>query len=259
MEQLIEIIKEAGRIMTAGGQVQATCKGRSNFVTNMDVAVQEFLRKELKRLTPDFYLLSEEQENHPDFSRPVWILDPIDGTANFIAHYGQSAISLALCIEGRIQKGLVYNPFSGEMYTAELGKGAWKNGEKLPPCKQGAPLCTLLVDLGTAPYDKNRAEEAGRLATALLLQAADLRRLGSAALALCYVAEGRTGGFLEGILNPWDYAAGALIASEAGAQVGDWNGEALCYDRATSVLAAQADVFQELLLLIQGVRKNAMD
>jgi len=238
--------------MTEADRTEVSVKGRSNFVTDRDVAVQEAMRKGLSELFPDFGFFSEEQENRNDFSIPTWILDPIDGTANFIAHTRQSAISLALWQEGEVVFGAVYNPFTDEMFTAEKGKGAFLNGVPLRT-DTAIMLTEALIELGTVPYHKDRSREVGNLATAILLKASDLRRCGSAALACCYVAEGRLGAMIEGILQPWDFAAGMLIAREAGAVSCDWAGKPLDPRRASSVLIAAPQLQNDVLKLIQEV------
>lgn len=255
MEQIKKLLRDAGALMTGARDAQVSKKGRSNYVTDTDVAVQEFLREALNARYPGYGFFSEEQENHPDFSRPVWILDPIDGTANFISRYRQSAISLALYERGTVALGAVYNPFTQELFSAERGGGAFLNDQPIQAERQAA-LEDVLVDLGTMPYYKDRAEEVGRLATAILLRASDLRRCGSAALALCHTADGRIGGMMEGSLNPWDYAAGMLIASEAGARVTDWEGNPLSCRNAASVLAAGNGLHPALLKLIREVLKK---
>lgn len=233
-------------------KAQVSRKGRSNYVTDADVAVQEFLRTSLIEQFPDYGFFSEEQENHPDFTRPLWILDPIDGTANFITRYRTSAVSLALHKPEGVVFGAVYNPFTDELYTATRGKGAYLNGQPIH-AEQKLPLCDLLVDMGTMPYYKDRAVEMGKMATALVLNASDLRRCGSAALALCHMAEGRIGAMMEGILSPWDYAAGSLIAAEAGACVTDWKGQPLSCKQNSSVLAIGKQAQTEMLALIKEV------
>lgn len=255
MDQVLALMREAASRMTGAACPAVSRKGRGNFVTQADLAVQEFLRGALQERFPDYGFFSEEQENQADFSRPVWILDPIDGTANFVAGYGHSAISLALYQEGAVSFGAVYNPFSGEMFHAGRGKGAFCNGAPIR-AEHGAALPDALIELGTMPYYKDRAAEVGRLTEELLLAAGDIRRGGSAALAFCYTAAGRTGAMLEGLLQPWDYAAGLLIAEEAGAETGDWAGRPLDPRKQSAVLAADKRIFAEVLAIIQKIRKE---
>jgi myo-inositol-1(or 4)-monophosphatase len=256
MEKVFALLRAAGRLMTdPAARTEISVKGRSDFVTDRDVAVQEFIRKGLTELYPDYGFMSEEQENRPDYTKPLWILDPIDGTANFITHYRQSAVSLALYRDGKVVFGVVYNPFSEEMFTAELGKGAYVNGSPIRADNE-VELPRALIDLGTAPYYKDRADEVGRLATAIILRASDLRRIGSAALAVCYAADGRTAAAMECILQPWDFAAAGLIATEAGAVVSDWQGNPLQYDKPCSVLVAGTNVYNDILKMIKEVTEQ---
>ena len=252
MNKVLELMKEASRLMTEVDRAEVSVKGRSNFVTDRDVAVQEKMRRGLAELYPDYGFFSEEQENETDFSKPTWLLDPIDGTANFITHYRQSAISLALYREGQVVFGAVYNPFTDELFTAEQGKGAYLNGAPIHVDDE-VERPQALIELGTMPYHKDRAHEVGRLAAEIILRASDLRRCGSAALAMCYMADGRLGGMMEGLLQPWDFAAGMLIAQEAGAVVCDWNGATLDPRRPSSVVAAAPQLRNEILKLIQEV------
>lgn len=257
MQKVIELIRNASRLMTECDRAEITAKGRSNFVTAADVAVQEYIRKGLTTLYPDYEFMSEEQENHPDFKKPMWILDPIDGTANFITHYHQSAISLALFQEGKVVFGVIYNPFTDEMFFAEKGKGAFCNGSPIHADHE-VEFENAIIDLGTMPYYKDRAKEVGRMTEELILRAGDMRRIGSAALAMAYAAAGRTGAMLEGILQPWDFAAGLLIAEEAGAIVSDWKGSVLEPYKPSSVVVSGKKVYKSLLKLIEEVQ-NELD
>ncbi len=258
MKQILELLKEAGKLMTDCRRAEVAVKGRSNFVTDVDVAVQEFLRRGLQEQYPAYGFLSEEQENYPDFSKPLWILDPIDGTANFITHYHQSAISLGLFKDGEVVFGAVYNPFTEELFSAEKGKGAFCNGVPIHADNE-VEFQNAIIDLGTMPYYKDRAKEVGRMTEELILRAGDMRRIGSAALAMVYAAAGRTAAMLEGLLQPWDFAAGMLIAQEAGAVVCDWQGKPLDPRKPSSVLAGGQKVYQDILKLIKEVQNNELD
>lgn len=258
MQKVLDLMRSAARIMMDTDRAEVAAKGRSNFVTEADVAVQEFMRQGLQSLYPDYGFLSEEQENHPDFSGPLWILDPIDGTANFITHYHQSAISLALYAEGKVVFGAIYNPFTDEMFTAEPGKGAFCNGAPIHADDE-TEMADALIDLGTMPYYKDRAREVGRFTAEIILRASDIRRIGSAALAMCYAAAGRTAAMMEGLLQPWDYAAGILIATEAGAIVSDWSGKPLDPRGPAAVLVSSQKIHSEILKMIKEVQGNELD
>jgi len=255
MNEIFDLIREAGRLVTAPAAAEISAKGRSNFVTDRDVAVQEFIRKGLSALYPAYGFMSEEQDNAPDYEQPLWILDPIDGTANFITRYGLSAISLALMVGGEVVFGAVYNPYTDELFSAEKGKGAFLNGEPIH-ADNDVTFEDALIDLGTMPYYKDRADEVGAMAAAIIKNASDIRRCGSAALAMCYASCGRTAAMIEGLLQPWDYAAGMLIAKEAGAITADWDENPLTAKAPSSVLVAGKKVYQPLVNLICEVLKQ---
>lgn len=204
-------------------RAEITVKGAADYVTNVDVAVQNFLKQELEQLFPDIRMIAEEKENR-DLSREsrYWILDPIDGTTNLIHHYGLSAVSLALYEYGNITFGAVYNPFHEEFFCAAKGKGAYLNGRRIF-VNDHVEFPDAVVSYGSSPYEKNRAKSFFPLYYRIFMEAADFRRTGSAALDLCYVACGRQHAYIEQDLKPWDYAAGSLILTEAGGIVKSWD------------------------------------
>lgn len=227
-----------------------TVKGAADYVTKVDVAVQEYLRKELKRLTPGIILLAEEQENRnlePDKS--YWILDPIDGTTNLIHDYRMSAVSLGLYERGQMIFGVVYNPFMEETFHAVAGAGAYLNGRPIRVSHRES-FKDCVISLGSSPYQKEFAGMLFPLFQNIFMETADFRRSASAALDLCYVAAGRTDGFLEYTLKPWDYAAGSLILKEAGGTLTDWSGNDVPYLYGSSVLASTPEIYEKLRRLI---------
>ena len=168
-------------------------------------------------------------------SGAFFIVDPIDGTTNFIRDYHASSISVALVVDGAAEFGVVYNPYLDEMFTARRGYGAFCNGKRLHVSSE--PIENALVVFGTSPYREDLSEKSFKLAYAYFKRAADVRRSGSAALDLCAVAAGRADLFFELSLSPWDYAAGALVVEEAGGVVSDPDGGKLVYDHPCSVVA----------------------
>ena len=213
-----------------------TKEGRANFVTEYDTLVQERLRTGLLEIMPDAHFVGEEGTTQA-FSPTgkFFIVDPIDGTTNFIKDYHLSSISVALVVDGEAELGVVYNPYTDEMFTAQRGRGAFCNGKRLHVSSDS--LENAVVVFGTAPYNEELKEKTFKLAHAYFRKAMDVRRSGSAALDLCSIAAGRAELFFELILSPWDYAAGGLIVKEAGGIVGDLDGNELAYDRKCSVLA----------------------
>ncbi len=210
--------------------------GRADLVTQYDKQVQERLRKGLLEIKPDAHFVGEEGSTQT--FAPVgkfFIVDPIDGTTNFIKDYHFSCISVALVIDNAAELGVIYNPYTDEMFYAQRGQGAFCNGKRLHVSNE--PLENGIVVFGTAPYHEELNEKTFQLAYSYFKKALDIRRSGSAALDLCTIAAGRAELFFELFLSPWDYAAGALIVTEAGGLVSDCDGHPLVYDRPCSVLA----------------------
>ena len=180
--------------------------------------------------------MGEEEGGDTATNRGRWfVVDPIDGTTNFIKDCHMSCISVALVEDGLVQLGVVYNPYLDEMFWAVRGTGAYCNGKQLRVSDQ--PLSNGLVLFGTSPYHEELHEESFRLAYQYFRQALDIRRSGSAALDLCAIAAGRAELFFELELAPWDYAAGSLMIEEAGGIISTMDGEPLVFDRPCSVLA----------------------
>ena len=211
------IAREAGRIILGFGEFRVEEKeGHGNFVTTVDCAVQDYLAKALSDLLPDSRFIGEEQENDALTDAFTWIIDPVDGTTNLIHDYRQSAVSIALCENSEPVMAAVYQPYTDELFFAEKGCGASLNGK--PIRAANTPFDRALVAFGTSPYNAELAERSMKLALAFLQNCADIRRSGSAALDLAHVACGRVDAFFELILQPWDFAAGALLVKEAGGQ-----------------------------------------
>ena len=210
--------------------------GRADLVTQYDKQVQERLRTGLLEIMPDAHFVGEEgstQQFAP--TGTFFIVDPIDGTTNFIKDYHFSCISVALVVDNAAELGVIYNPYADEMFYAQRGEGAFCNGKRLHVSSE--PLENAIIVFGTAPYHEELNEKTFSLAYSYFRKALDIRRSGSAALDLCTIAAGRAELFFELVLSPWDYAAGALIVEEAGGLVSDCDCHPLAYDRPCSVLA----------------------
>jgi myo-inositol-1(or 4)-monophosphatase len=252
-----EVVLRAGAIMLEqfGRQIRVDKKGVIDLVTEFDVAIERMFRSLIAERFPSHAILAEEFGGSATVPPgPCWIFDPIDGTTNFAHGLPIFCSSLALEIDGVAEVGVVYDPNRNELFTAERGGGALLNGK--PIHVSGA---TSLVDamLVTGfPYDvHNRVEEIVGLFGKFVGQARAVRRLGSAAIDLCYVASGRMDGFWESDLKPWDIAAGALIVSEAGGRVTSLDG-APFESRAGSVLAANNLVHGPMLEVIRTFRRT---
>ncbi len=237
-EQLIQIAREAGAFFQKKDLTRVVSKeGHANYVTNIDCAVQAYLEEKLLQLLPGSVFIGEEKDNQALTDTPTWIVDPLDGTTNMIHDYHLSAVSIALCRDRKPVTGLIWQPFTREMFYAEAGKGAFLND--CPIHVSEVPYQNALVAVGTAPYYEELEEISLKLAYDFLHHCADIRRSGSAAMDLAYLACGRHEIFFEMRLKPWDYAAGSLIAEEAGGQVQmPLAGGGMDYDLSTAILAA---------------------
>ena len=240
LEEIKELVHACGAIMSDASDIERKIhqkSGKGNFVTDYDSRIQKILEKRLLELLPEAVFLGEEdQMDHTDISSGYsFIVDPIDGTANFTRGLNASCISVALAQDGRPVLGVVYNPYREETFYARKGKGAYLNGERISA--SGRPLEEGLVLFGTAPYQEELTRRSFEIAFRYMSRAEDLRRSGSAAIDLCTIACGRAEFFFELSLCPWDYAAGALIVEEAGGLVCDLAGNPLTYDRKQTVTA----------------------
>ena len=257
-EQILPIMEQAALLMLAAHDVDAdvTVKpGDANYVTAYDVAVEEALYRELGRLFPDAVFIGEEaEENHTELlnSSLAFIIDPIDGTTNFIHNCRYSAISVGLCDRGRMVFGAVYNPYDRCLFHAEAGHGAFvrdtRTGDDTPIHVSDRPLRDALAGFGTSPYYRDElAEPTFRAVSALFRMTRDVRRSGSAALDLCMTACGSLDVFIEYRLSPWDVAAGSLILTEAGGLITRMDGSPVTFASPGSILAANPIAHREVL------------
>ena len=210
--------------------------GVADLVTEYDKKVQELLEIGLKKILPEAKFIGEEgSSDELSDEGYAFIVDPIDGTTNFVKDYHISAISVALLKGREVVAGVVYNPYLDETFSAIKGQGAYLNGRKISVSSQ--PLDKALVLFGTAPYDKHLFKETLEILSDYFYKALDVRRCGSAALDLCSVACGRAELYFELVVSPWDFAAGKLLVEEAGGVVTTLDGKPLSFDGRTSILA----------------------
>lgn len=240
MDKIADAVRDCGKIMLeavrTSDMVDAK-EGHANFVTIYDKKVQETLKEKLTEILPASAFVGEEDDIHISIQKGLaFIVDPIDGTTNFIKDYHVSAISVGLINDGKSYIGVVYNPYLDEMFTAERGKGAFLNGKPIHVSRN--PLSEGIVLFGTAPYYEELSRKSFDLAYEYFRQALDIRRSGSAAIDLCSIAAGRAEVYFELRLSPWDYAAGSLIVEEAGGVVTTVDGGEITFERPCSVLAA---------------------
>lgn len=237
-------------------QLQVSVKGPGDFVSTADLKAERTLKNELSRARPGYSLLFEEggAEAGSD-PRHRWIVDPLDGTTNFLHGIPHFAISIALERDGEIVAGLVYDPTRDEMYSAEKGLGAYVNDRRLRVSARRR-LGDALIATGM-PFG-DRGERATYLASLAAVMAATsgVRRIGAAALDLAYVAAGRYEGFWEFGLKPWDIAAGLLLVREAGGYVSDLSGGHAMM-QSGDVLAANDHLHLALAALIREATRSA--
>jgi len=215
---------EAGKLIVEkrqSGDIQQQYKDQQELVTSADIAADKLIISKIKKHYPDHRILSEEtytdKSQAKDLSKPIWIIDPIDGTVNYAHGHFMVAVSIAFAIDGEVKVGLVHNPFLGETYSSIIGQGSFLNGNKLDVSHQTS-LRKAVIATGF-PYDKSTVPEIMKRTEKVLMHIQDIRRLGSAAMDICWVANGRLDGYFES-LSPWDFAAARLIAQEAGATCG---------------------------------------
>ncbi len=229
MEKLVAIIKETDRIFFDPKlRSEIHKKGDCDYVTGADLAVSSYLQKRLSEEYPNVGFITEESEDGLCYvdGKDYWILDPIDGTTNFICGMPYCCISLALCQRGAITMGILYAPYLGELFTAEKGKGACLNGEPIA-VSETAALSDALGMMEYNAYYKDLKDEAMSMAEHIFMACRDLRTFGSAALEFAYIACGRADVYLGRYLKPWDFAAGMLLVREAGGFVGGLDGKPL--------------------------------
>src|SRR3954468_15495254 len=228
--------------------VEVQSKGRNDFVTEIDRAAEADIIETVRRLHPDHAFLAEESGASANQSDVVWIIDPLDGTTNFMHGFPTFAVSIACQVKGRIEHGVVFDPMRQELFTASRGDGAQLEGRRMRVSKQ-ATLEGSLIATGF-PYraDSPWIDEYLAMLKSVMIKAAGLRRPGAAALDLAYVAAGRVDGFWELGLKPWDTAAGTLLITEAGGRVGTLSGEE--YMQGGHIVAGAPKLYASLVAAI---------
>ena len=253
LSDLERLARQAGEILRLGYEQehQVDYKGAIDLVTEIDHQSEELVLGEIQRLFPGHQIVSEEIGLVPGRPGDQWFVDPLDGTTNYAHGVPFFSVSIAYAYQNVVTLGAVYDPMRDELFTAERGKGAKLNGRSLR-VSQVTELERSLLTTGF-PYNawlttRDNLEYYGRFAK--LTQG--VRRLGSAALDLCYVAAGRLEGYWELSIKPWDVAAGGLIASEAGARVTNMAGRADYMTPPCSLLAAPPSLHAKMMEVIEG-------
>jgi myo-inositol-1(or 4)-monophosphatase len=247
----IEAVSRAGDVMMSrsGGDLRIDKKGTIDLVTDVDMAIEREFRALVAGRFPDHEVLAEELGGGGEVPRgPCWVFDPIDGTTNFAHGLPIFCASVALEIDGEAEVAAVYDPTRKELFTAERSGGAFLNGQPIRVSSARELVDAMLVT--GFPYDvHDRVDEIVGLFGAFVGRARAVRRLGSAAIDLCYVAAGRLDAFWESDLKPWDIAGGSLIVQEAGGRVTDMAGGRF-RSRARSVLASNGFLHASMLNVI---------
>jgi myo-inositol-1(or 4)-monophosphatase len=235
-------------------QLQVSLKGPANFVTAADRKAEETLRAELTKARPGYGFLGEESGRHPGTDTThTWIVDPLDGTTNFLHGIPQFAISIALERDDAIVAGVIYNPITDDLFTAERGKGAFLNDKRLRVAARRG-LANAVIACGLPHRGRGDLELGLKELGAIQDKVAGLRRFGSAALDLAFVAAGRFDGYWERNISSWDIAAGLLMVREAGGFVTDLDGKDAMFVK-QHVVAGNEMIHREMLALLKTATK----
>jgi len=253
LQSTIEIAREAGQIVREGfdhvGHV--AYKGSVNPVTETDRTAEAHIIARLRDIFPESLILGEESGGSSwRTSQPIWLVDPLDGTNNFAHGFPHFCVSIGLMIEGEVSIGVIYDPLREEMFAARRGGGATLNGVSIR-VSQITKLASALLATGFSYTRRVTADNNTRTLDYFLRRSQGVRRAGSAALDMAYVACGRLEGFWELHLNPWDLAAGVLLAQEAGGQVSDYAGEQERLFSGEEVVVSNGLIHKEMLRVLR--------
>ena len=251
-----QIIKDASRIILGADYNRLKIKdkaGNANFVTEYDVKTQRFLMESFKALMPDCEFLAEEDDGDSNSVGDgyTFVIDPIDGTTNFMLDRRASCISVGLLKNKKPVYGAIFDPYTNRFFSAYVGKGAYCNHR--PICVSDRTPSVGIASVGTAPYYRDTmATAVTKSFYNLLMSFGDLRRVGSAALSICEVACGESDAFCEPLLSPWDFTAGALLVTEAGGIISDYNGDPIGFEAPCGVLASTPTSYKTALEAIKN-------
>ncbi|MGN0535204.1 MAG: inositol monophosphatase family protein [Eubacterium sp.] len=253
LNKIIDAVLKAGEIYkNASGDLGIEDKGSAvNLVTKYDKMIQDFLFAELEKIVPGCKFLGEEGDDNKVLTDGYcFIIDPIDGTTNFIKGFQHSAISVGLAKDREMIMGVVLDPDLNNVFYAEKGKGAFLNGN--PIHTSDCSLDKSLVLFGTCPYEHELAHKTFELTEKIFYKAVEVRRAGSAALDICYVASGKADLYYEMILRPWDWAGASLILSEAGGKATTFEKQELDANKITSFVCGNQRVLEEFYEILQS-------
>ncbi len=261
MEPLLNIAvnaaRQAGEIiirhMEQVDRLKVTAKSSTEYFSEVDVKAEQAIIHTIRKAYPEHGILAEESGFQEGNGEATWIIDPLDGTSNYLHNFPFFSVSIALQIKGRIEHGVIYDPLRHECFAASRGRGARLNDRRLRVSKQ-TQLSASLLGTGFPSRDATIGQRYLPTFEALFGKCAGVRRTGSAALDLAYVASGRLDGFWEIGLRPWDVAAGALLIREAGGLISDFQGGE-DFLRTGDVVAGTPKVFKSLLQTISPALK----
>ena len=245
------------RSMDKVDNLKITTKAANDFVSDIDRQAEEAIISIIRKSYPDHAIKAEESGEWKSSSSDYqWIIDPLDGTTNFLHGFPQFAVSIALKVQGRLSQAVVFNPVNQELFTASRGDGAMLNDRRIRVTQQKS-LQGALIGTGFPFKEQQHLDAYLEMFRALFPMTAGIRRPGSAALDLAYVAAGRLDGFWEIALNEWDMAAGALLVQEAGGLVGDFSGGHE-YLSTGNIVCGTPKVFKEILQHIRPCLNDAL-
>jgi myo-inositol-1(or 4)-monophosphatase len=257
----IKAARAAGAIINRAAldveTVRVSQKQVNDFVTEVDHASEKIIIETLLTAYPDHGILAEESgtEHGNAASDHIWIIDPLDGTTNFIHGFPVYCVSIALQVRGKIEQAVIYDPTRNDLFTATKGRGAFMNDRRLRVSKR-TRLQECIISTGFPFRKGDNFNQYLRMMGDVMQRTAGLRRPGSAALDLAYVAAGFTDGFFETGLSPWDVAAGSLLVTEAGGLIGNFTGEADFLDQ-KECLAGAPRIYGQLVTILGKYSKFA--
>lgn len=246
----VRAARSAGNVITRAfeqtDKIEIESKGTNDFVTNVDISAEQAIIETLQKSYPEHGIISEEfgviEGKDADYQ---WIIDPLDGTTNFVKGIPHFAVSIALKVKGKLDQAVVYDPIRGELFTASRGKGAQLNGFRIR-VKQSKDLNGAVLATGFPFKKKQHLDAYMNMFKSLFVKTSDMRRAGSAALDLAYVAAGRVDGYFEIGLKPWDTAAGELLVIEAGGLVTDFTG-GHNHSQSGNIVASSSRLLKDIL------------
>ena len=254
----VKAARRAGTVITRGARdldlLTVTSKGPKDFVSEIDREAERQIVETLLTAYPDHAILAEEGTAKGDNAEAenVWIIDPLDGTTNFLHGFPQYCVSIALAHKGQVTQAVIYDPCRNDLFTATRGRGAFLNDRRMRVSRR-THLRDCLIGTGFPFKDGSYLDTYLKMMKTMIESTAGLRRPGAAALDLAYVAAGFYDGFWEVGLNPWDVAAGSLLVQESGGLIGDLSGEG-DFLHGGQVIAANPKVFAQMVTALAPFR-----